>query len=130
MPDAPHHRILSASGTPVTRFGEIEARFVVERASVGAESILMGTAVYPPGSRIDEHFHPNAEEVVLVLSGSAVHVVDGQRFEMRAGDFCFIPRRAVHALEAAGGEQLEILWAYGGASSLEEAGFVAVGESA
>jgi quercetin dioxygenase-like cupin family protein len=119
--------VLSDADAPVTRFGEIVARTLVDDETVGAERMLVGTATYPPGASIEEHSHPETEEFVLVLAGRAVHVCDGRRFELGAGQSAFIPRGAVHALEAAGDAPLEILWAYGGAASYAQAGFVTPG---
>jgi quercetin dioxygenase-like cupin family protein len=108
----------------VRQFGDIVARTIVDEQTVGAEKLLVGLASYPAGARIDEHLHPDAEEVVFLLSGSAVHIIDGRRFEMQAGEFCFIPAGATHAFEASPAGEVKILWAYGGAASYEQAGLV------
>ena len=105
------------------RFGDVDARWLVGRDTVGAGAIAFGTATYPPGAAIDRHLHPNAEEVVLVVSGRARHEVGGRVLEWPR-------RRLLHPEGGAaqprlpGDEELRIVWAWGGAASVEAAGFV------
>ena len=108
------------------RFGDVDARWLVGSDTVGAGAIAFGTAAYPPGAAIERHLHPHAEEVVLVLSGRARHEVDGHVLERGPGDVCFIPKGAAHSLACLGDEELRIVWAWGGAASVEAAGFVPV----
>ena len=57
-----------------------------------------------------------------MLEGRALHEVGGHELEMVPGDVCFIPRGEPHSLACLGDETLVILWAWGGASSVEAAG--------
>lgn len=126
MSDERHLQLFRADSARPAFFGEVEARFLVDAESAGATAICFGSATYPPGAAIEPHLHPNAEEVVLVVDGRARHVVDATAFEMGPGDTCFIPRGRPHSLEALPPGELSILWAYGGAASVEAAGFVLV----
>lgn len=126
MSEERHLQLFRAETARVSQFGEIEARWIVDAEGAGSEQIAFGKGVYAPGAGIERHYHPNAEEIVLVLSGRARHVVGDRSFEMGPGDVCFIPRGAHHSLECISDDGLEILWAWGGASSVDAAGFVPV----
>jgi quercetin dioxygenase-like cupin family protein len=121
-----HLQIFRADGVEPYYFGEVDARWLVGADTAGATAIAFGQATYPPGTAIERHYHPNAEEVVIVLAGRARHIVGDDVFELGPGDTCFIPRGAPHSLECASDEQLVILWAWGGAASVEAAGFIPV----
>jgi mannose-6-phosphate isomerase-like protein (cupin superfamily) len=70
---------------------------------------LMGRAGQPfsvlhirmkPGSRAPELFHARTSEFFLVLKGSSSGMVDGKRRVFRAGDFAYLPPRALHEFRA------------------------------
>jgi quercetin dioxygenase-like cupin family protein len=124
LSERPHLRLFRADATEPMRFGAVDARWLVGEDTAGAAAIAFGTATYPPGAAIERHLHPHAEEVVLVVRGRARHEVGGEIFEMRPGDVCFIPRGEPHSLACLGDGDLEIVWAWGGAASVEAAGFV------
>jgi quercetin dioxygenase-like cupin family protein len=124
LSDDRHLRLFRADQTEPFYFGQVDGRWLIGADSVGADSIAFGQATYAPGAAIERHYHPNAEEVVIVLEGRALHEVGGHELEMAPGDVCFIPRGEPHSLACLGDETLVILWAWGGASSIEAAGFV------
>jgi quercetin dioxygenase-like cupin family protein len=119
-----HLRLFRADETEPFYFGKVDARWLIGAESAGATSIAFGTATYAPGAEIERHYHPNAEEVCMVVSGRARHEVSGNVFEMGAGDVCFIPRGEPHSLACIGDDELAIVWVWGGAASMEAAGFV------
>ena len=47
------------------------------------------------------HGHEDFSELVIVLDGSAVHVVDNERFEIKKGDVFVMNQGTVHGYEAA-----------------------------
>lgn len=123
-----HLRLFRADETEPFYFGEVDARWLIGADTVGATAIAFGQATYAPGAAIEKHYHPNAEEVVLVVRGRARHVVGDHALEMGPGDVCFIPRGEPHSLACIGDEELVILWTWGGAASMEAAGFIPVPE--
>ena len=46
------------------------------------------------------HAHPGIEQVCYLLEGSAHVEVDGERFEMQAGEACFFPPDKPHVFQA------------------------------
>jgi mannose-6-phosphate isomerase-like protein (cupin superfamily) len=63
----------------------------------------------------------------MVVSGRGTQIVGADRLDLAAGDICFIPRNTPHRITGTSeGEDLVILWAFGGAASIEEAGYVSL----
>jgi pimeloyl-ACP methyl ester carboxylesterase/quercetin dioxygenase-like cupin family protein len=123
-------RVLRADTTPRNPregpFGHLDVRWVVGEQT-GASLIAFGQSTYPFQATHENHYHPNAEEVVMVLSGRGAQIVGSERLDMRAGDICFIPRSTPHRITGTSeDEDLVILWAFGGAASIEEAGYVSL----
>lgn len=50
----------------------------------------------PPGDRERRHFHSKARQFFYILEGHAVLDVDGQRFELSAGQGLEVPPGATH----------------------------------
>ena len=60
----------------------------------------------------------------MVVSGRGTQMVGVDALDVGAGDICFIPRNTPHRITGTSTEDLVILWAFGGAASLEQAGYV------
>jgi len=123
-------RVLRADTTPRNPregpFGHLDVRWVVG-AHTGASLIAFGQSTYPFQATHENHYHPNAEEVVMVLSGRGTQIVGAARLDVGPGDICFIPRNTPHRITGTfEDEDLVILWAFGGAASIEEAGYVSL----
>jgi pimeloyl-ACP methyl ester carboxylesterase/quercetin dioxygenase-like cupin family protein len=111
-------------------FGHLDVRWVVGAHS-GASLIAFGQSTYPSQATHENHYHPNAEEVVMVLSGRGTQIVGSERLDMGPGDICFIPRNTPHRITGTSeDEDLVILWAFGGAATIEEAGYVSLPDDA
>jgi quercetin dioxygenase-like cupin family protein len=106
-------------------FGHLDVRWTIGD-HMGAELVAFGQSVYPRGATHPNHYHPNAEEVVMVLSGRGVQIVGGNSLEVGPGDVCFIPRNTPHRITGGSEEDLVIVWAFGGAAGLESAGYVEI----
>lgn len=104
-------------------FGHLDVRWVVG-PQTGASLIAFGQSTYPHGATHENHYHPHAEEVVMVVSGSGTQIVGGDALDVGPGDICFIPRETPHRITGTSTEDLVILWAFGGAASIEQAGYV------
>jgi len=121
-------RVLRADDTPRgTRegpFGHLDTRWVVG-AHTGASLISFGQSTYPAGATHENHYHPNADEVVIVVSGRGTQIVGDRALDVGPGDICLIPRGTPHRITGASDEEdLVILWAFGGAADMERAGYV------
>ena len=112
-----------------TAFSHLDVRWLVNEERSGAALTGVGQTTYPGGGGTHEaHYHPNAEETVIVLSGHGTHRVGDETYDIGPGDVVFMPRNVVHTA-AAGDEDMVILWVLAGAATLEDAGYVSVAET-
>jgi pimeloyl-ACP methyl ester carboxylesterase/quercetin dioxygenase-like cupin family protein len=121
-------KVLRAETTPRNSregpFGHLDVRWVVGEHT-GASLIAFGQSTYPFGATHENHHHPNADEVVIVVAGRGTQVVGGTSLDVVPGDICVIPRGTPHRITGTSAdEELVILWALGGAATMEQAGYV------
>ncbi len=75
--------------------------------------ITTGQTVSAPGTGLPLHSH-NVEESVLILEGGAVSEIDGERFDLVAGDATWVPAGVPHRFLNRGTTPMRIYWVYGG----------------
>ncbi|HET6740777.1 MAG TPA: aldehyde dehydrogenase family protein [Kribbella sp.] len=78
-----------------------------------ANRITTGTTTFAVGTEIPLHSH-NVEESVLVFTGQATAVIDGERVDLEAGDATWVPAGVPHQFINRGAGELVIYWVYGG----------------
>lgn len=72
-----------------------------DQAGVADKEIILGTAEFPKGAAIGWHTH-SGDEAGYVLRGKLVLKTRGQPDKpLKAGEYFFNPRGAIHMLEAA-----------------------------
>ena len=112
-----------------TAFSHLDVRWLVNDERQGAELVGVGQTIYPArGGTHDHHLHPDAEEVVIVMSGSGWHRVGDEIYEIGPGDVVFVPRNTAHSACCTSEQDMVILWVLGGVSNLERAGYLSVDE--
>jgi quercetin dioxygenase-like cupin family protein len=74
-----------------------------------AQDLLLVRVHMPPGQAHKFHKHPEMEEIIYVLSGSAEQWVDREKHILTAGQIAHIPKNVVHGTYNAGNATLEIL---------------------
>lgn len=79
-----------------------------------------------PGRGAPPHVHPNAEEVIVVLAGTAAFVIDGDAAELTAGDTALVPAATPHSFRNVGDDTLHILAAF---SAAEPVAYYLAGEA-
>ncbi|WP_433147593.1 cupin domain-containing protein [Actinomadura nitritigenes] len=86
--------------------------FVTPSTVEGAGSTL-GEVIVNPGKGHARHNHPNAEEVIYVVSGEAQQMVDdGEPFTIREGDAVHIPKGAWHSTYNTAWRPLRLIVTY------------------
>jgi mannose-6-phosphate isomerase-like protein (cupin superfamily) len=61
----------------------------------------------------------------MVVSGRGTQQIGDRALDLGPGDICFIPRRTPHRITGTSqDEDCVILWAFGGAATIEQAGYV------
>jgi len=110
-----------------TAFSHLDVRWLVNDVRQGSKLVGVGQTIYPAnGGTHEHHLHPDAEEVVIVMSGSGWHRVGDEIYMIRPGDVVFVPRNTPHSACCTSETDMVILWVLGGASSLERAGYQSV----
>ncbi|HVQ90770.1 MAG TPA: cupin domain-containing protein [Mycobacteriales bacterium] len=100
-------------------------QWVITRASGGSERTVFGITTFPPGGRHDIHRHPNAEEVEYLIEGEGLARVGDVDVRMVPGDVVVAKVGEAHGFwNTSDTDRAVLLWCYGGAASLEEAGYI------
>lgn len=74
-----------------------------------AEDLLLVRVSMPPGTGHAFHRHPEMEEIIYVISGTAEQWVDREKRILTAGQIAHIPKDMVHGTYNAGSETLVFL---------------------
>lgn len=82
-------------------------------AARGGTTYLNGVTIFEPGAAIGHHVH-NVAESVMVIKGSAVVDINGERTALNTFDTTFVPANVPHHFEnSSDTEEMRILWTYG-----------------
>src|SRR5688500_3151734 len=77
--------------------------------SINNAALTFGEVIVMPGGGHDRHNHPDAEEVLYVLSGQGEQMLDdGEPLTVAAGDVIYIPTGIYHSTFNTGWEPLRI----------------------
>lgn len=86
-------------------------------------------AKFMPGAVHKKHRHDNCEEIYYIISGHGLVGAGSDRAEVRGGHFHFVPKGVEHwAYNLSKTEPLEAIGLYIGAGSVEETGYVYMGD--
>jgi oxalate decarboxylase/phosphoglucose isomerase-like protein (cupin superfamily) len=110
-------------GVPTQTFDWGAIKWLVTPDSTEGAGLTFGEVVLQPGRGHDRHNHPDAEEILYVLSGEGEQMLDdGEPFPVQAGDTIYVPTAVFHATRNTGWEPLRLLALYnpGGAEKALE----------
>jgi quercetin dioxygenase-like cupin family protein len=110
--------------TADTGWANMAVQWIVTDKTVGATDHVLGLTVFPPGSRHHHHRHPGAEEAQYLIKGSGIARVGDVDIAQNPGDTVFVPKNEWHGFQNNTEEGTVMLWTYGGAASLEQAGYI------
>lgn len=117
----------SADGTLRAEDGWIDmsVKWLITSQTVGSRMTVFGITVFPPGARHEIHRHPNAEETEYLIEGQGIARVGDDDVEVSAGDILFAGVNEYHGfINTSESERAVMVWCYGGAASLADAGYV------
>ena len=112
--------------TPSEGWVQMDLKWLVNDSNLGSKYTTFGRTVFPPSGSSQHalHKHKNAEEIILVLKGHGSSIVGEDALPMGPGDVCYIPPDTPHAFKnLSTDEACELVFIYGGAPSLEKAGY-------
>ena len=89
------------------------SRLLIEPTRVGSKTIGLGMAYYDmEGISGTLHSHQNFEQVIYILSGCGVYVVDGDEVAVGPGCAVYVPPGAKHQMRNSGSESLQFLFIF------------------
>jgi quercetin dioxygenase-like cupin family protein len=89
------------------RWSELEMEEVrpgVRRAGFGTERALLVMNEMQPGMDVRSHSH-DFDQIALITEGAVRFTVEGETFDVQAGEALLIPANAVHCGEPLNGER-------------------------
>jgi mannose-6-phosphate isomerase-like protein (cupin superfamily) len=92
----------------ITKDGSEIRELLAYRNSVIRHQSL-AEARLPVGGSTQEHYHPRAEEIYFITSGTGRLRIEDEERDVRAGDAIAIPPGRRHKLWNTGGETLRLL---------------------
>ena len=82
-----------------------------------------------PGAIHKKHRHDNCDEITYIISGRGLSGTGPDRAEVRGGHFHYIPKGVEHwCVNLSKTEPIEVIGLYIGAGSVEESGYVYMGD--
>lgn len=110
----------------------VDIRWVVGNdkagSRAGSDEICFWRTVFPAGSIHARHYHPNAAEALFIIRGRGAAGTGETEHEVGPGTALYVPAGVVHWFRNAGNEELELVGCYAPGGSLEDAGYVYVGD--
>ena len=86
---------------------------LIDKDTVGAEDITFGFSRFEPKTSIHKkHAHPDAEEIMYILSGKGITGINEEEHEITAGETLWVPRGATHWFYNPFEEPCEFLFLY------------------
>ena len=107
-------KLIDPADLPTYTFGWGVIKLLVSQDNVAEEpSVSLMHVVLLPGQGHERHNHPDADEILYILSGEGEQMVDdAQTFPVRAGQAVWIPKQAFHSTMNTGWEPLILLAIY------------------
>jgi oxalate decarboxylase/phosphoglucose isomerase-like protein (cupin superfamily) len=104
---------LDPASIPTQTFDWGSIKWLVTPAATEGAGLTFGEVVLQPGRGHDRHHHPEAEEILYVLSGRGEQMLDdGDPFPIAAGDTIYVPTAVFHSTRNTSWEPLRLLALY------------------
>ena len=106
-------KLADGRNEPIRDLEHAERIVLVDQDTVGAKGITFAYCKFEAKTSYHKkHVHPQAEEVMYVVSGKGIGGVGNKEFEMVAGDTIWIPQGEIHWANNPFAEPLEIIFLY------------------
>lgn len=94
-PDKPR-ALVGLEDTELEEYPWGQIRWSANAELGGSDHLTVGRVDINPHSENPQHYHPNCDEVVYIVSGRITHLVGDESFPMTAGDATVIPKNVLH----------------------------------
>jgi oxalate decarboxylase/phosphoglucose isomerase-like protein (cupin superfamily) len=112
MPSTPT-RAIDLQHLPTQTFDWGVIKWMVAPGVTEGAALSFGEVILLPGQGHERHNHPKSEEVLYVLSGEGLQMLnDAEPFPVHAGDVIYVPTAAYHSTLNTGWAPLRILAIY------------------
>ncbi len=108
--------VISEKTHPIQRLGSEEAggHYGISQVTflspgINSEASVIALVEYAPGGNTPVHYHPNMEQIEIVLAGKALWEVGEFEREVGPGDVIFTPRFVKHGYKVLGDEPFKFL---------------------
>jgi quercetin dioxygenase-like cupin family protein len=88
----------------------------VSHSQGNSEKLTVGWCVLEPGKANGRHYHPNCEEVLIVIEGEIVHSWNADHACMNEGDAIVVPAGVVHNATNVGERDARLLICFSSAT--------------
>ncbi|MGI6161495.1 MAG: cupin domain-containing protein [Christensenellales bacterium] len=111
-------------------WNRMQVQWLSTTDTTGSKHAVLGRTVFPPkGASHELHTHDSAEEILYVVSGTGRARVADEEFDIGPRDVVFVPVGAKHFfINTSPTEEMETIWLYGGAGTLEASGYRSINE--
>jgi mannose-6-phosphate isomerase-like protein (cupin superfamily) len=103
------HRFTDVDSAEIEKIGGKTHLWHSKPGFTATEDLLFVRVFLDPGEGHSFHYHPNKEEVIYFIGGTAEQWVEDERREMSAGSSVYIPKGVVHATFNCGETPLEFI---------------------
>jgi quercetin dioxygenase-like cupin family protein len=104
-------KVVKAGEQKVYRGPEDGRTKMLIHPGMGAKNLSLGSMVFPVGGRTASHTRATEEVIFIVRGKSAIHI-NGEPYELEAGDAIYIPPNTEHYHENIGDGELEHVWVF------------------
>ncbi len=106
-------KLIDPSALPTMSFDWGVIKPLVATDNTEDPDVSLMHVVLLPGQGHERHNHPDADEILYILSGEGEQMVDdAQTFPVRAGQAVWIPKEAIHSTMNTGWDPLILLAIY------------------
>lgn len=106
-------KTIDAGALPTQTFNWGAIKWLVTPSANAGANLTFGEVILLPGQGHDRHNHPESEEILYVLSGEGVQMLnDEEPFPVRPGDTIYVPTAAFHSTLNTGWEPMRLLAVY------------------
>lgn len=120
MPSGPatpqDNRLTRSSDFVIEPLSGGELRWGVSAARGNSQHLSVGWCLLDPGQANTRHYHPNCDEVLVVVDGSITHSWNSEEMEMSEGDAISIPQGVVHNARNTGEARARLLICFSSAT--------------
>ena len=106
-------KAIDPNSIPIQTFDWGATKWLISPDRNKGAGMTFGEVVLLPGKGHSRHNHPESEEILYVLSGEGLQMLnDGEPFAVKAGDTIYVPTAVFHSTVNTGWQTMRLLATY------------------